>query len=162
MSTSSQPPAVQDRDIWVDLTVPAPIMGIDVFSSVTGLNLDALLAGALRSPAFDRDGQRYYPLRLQAGDNGFVFKLRTFGALGFKAHRGRVAIYLPPSFQEAWEKKVPLEVRGHAAPGRVGSSPAFGYLLNLSPGAAAGLDLPLVGTLGIRMALSQPGPSATG
>lgn len=150
MSGARQP------DVWFDIALPAPILGLDVVNAVLGLDLDAILAHALRAKPFIENGQKYYPCRLPADDPGFVVQLRSYGALGFKAHKGRLAVFLPPSLQSAWEAKVAEELRGNGVRGNVGNSPSVAYLMRLEPGAAAKLELPAIGFIGIRLAQEQP------
>jgi len=63
---------------------------------------------------------------------------------------------VPPSLQGSWESHVSAQVRGKAFPGKINQSPTCAYLLNLAPGAATGFELPVVGSIGIRMAPEQP------
>ena len=143
-------------DLWFDISLPAPILGVDVINTMLGLDLDAILAPTLRAPVFVEGGQKFYPCHLPADDNGFVIPLRSYGALGFKAHKGKLAVFLPPGLQQSWEARVPVEVRGKGVTGHINNSPSIGYLMRLEPGAAARLDLPLIGFLGIRLAPQQP------
>lgn len=142
--------------IHIDLTVPAPIMGVDLVKMVTGLDIGPILAHLGRAPPWDQAGQRYYPLELRADDEGAILTMRTFGAFCVKNHKGFLAVFMPPSFQEAWEKKVPESVRGTGVSGNIYASPAIAYRLRLEPGAMATLPLPMIGILGIQLSPVQP------
>lgn len=150
-------PAVdRPRDVWIDFTVPAPILGVDLVESILGLDLDRALAAAMRAPRYDDFGQRFYPLVLPADDPGIAFSMRSWGAFALKNHRGAVALFMPPALQDVWERKVPVETRGKGVEGHIRGAKAIAYKLALRPGASAVLELPVVGNIGIRWSPEQP------
>lgn len=156
ISSAAQPPAIGPSDIWMDLTVPAPIGPLNVVKMTTGIDLDIVLAQLMRANRYDEGGQRYFPLVLKHNDPGAILHLGTWGAFCVKNYGGTIAVFMPPAFQESFEARTPVAVRGAGRRGNIGLSPAIGYILALAPGATASFQIKLLGTFGIRLSEAQP------
>ena len=144
-------------DLWIDFTLPAPVFGIDLVRSVIGLDIDAILAPAMRGDRFDELGQRFWPLVLPKDDPGLQLPIAAWGAFGFKNFNGRLGVFIPPSLQTTWESHVSIEVRGRAGKnGHVGNAPAVPYLMRLEPGAMVQMPIKLLGNIGLRISPDSP------
>lgn len=143
-------------DLWVDFTLPAPVLGIDVVRAVLGIDVDRILSPAMRGQRYDHLGQRFWPLVLPAEDEGLMLPIAAWGAFGFKNHKGRLGVLIPPALQTAWESSVSFDVRGKPVDGHVGNAPAKAYLLRLAPGSMVELPLKFVGNVGLRISPDSP------
>lgn len=143
-------PPAEGADIHFDFTSPAPVFGVDLVQKFTGVDLAFVLEPLYRpgERATTQNGQVYYPLRLPVGE-GHDVHLTGALSLGFKNVRGYLAIYMPASFQSAWESRVGEEYRGDAKP--VPGTDRVGYILTLPPGMIASIKIPMIGFIGLRM-----------
>jgi hypothetical protein len=138
------------KPLTFTLTLPAPILGIDLLAGVLGQTPDVVLEPLLREPARTLpNGQRIYPCQIPNGER-LVLPLRQYGVIGFGADDGALVVFIPPVFAAALrEQLVKRGTYGGENEERVNGSPAVAMWLDLRDGDHYAMTLGMLGAIGI-------------